>query len=123
MNASEVLEWSAWVPWNEILSRKTQAPRQPGVYEARHRDQEVRLHIGETNLLTRRVAYLVRGGGPHSAGKRIRANENADTVRVRWAATDRHQEIEALLLREHENRFGRLPIHTKRIGRARPGRW
>lgn len=30
--------------------------------------------------------------------------------------------IEALLLREHENRFGRLPIHTKRIGRAGPGR-
>lgn len=56
MNAPEILEWSAWVQWDGILSRKIEAPDQPGVYEARHRDQEIRLHIGETNLLKRRVS-------------------------------------------------------------------
>ena len=122
MDELEALEWSEWFPWSDISSGRLQAPGQLGVYEARHRHQEIRLHIGETNRLKRRVSYLVKGDGPHSAGERIRAKENVGTVQVRWAVTNQHEEIEALLLREHENRFGCLPIHTKRIGRARSGR-
>ena len=120
MNEREVLEWSAWFPWSDISSGTIRAPRRLGVYEARHRDQEIRLHIGETNRLERRVSFFVRGDGPHSAGERIRANENVATVLVRWATTERHGEAERQLHREHHDRFGRLPVHTKRTGRTRP---
>lgn len=119
MNEVEVLDWSAWFRWSDISSRRIRAPGQPGVYEARHRGQEIRLTIGETNLLKRRVSYLVRGNGPHSAGERIRMTENVATVLVRWAITERHKVIEQQLHQEHRDRFGRLPIHTKRTGRAR----
>ena len=120
MKELETLEWSEWFPWNNIYSRRIRAPEQPGVYEARHQGRESRLHIGETNLLKRRISYLVRGDGPHSAGERIRANENVANVLVRWAVTDRHEEIEQQLHREHRDRFGGLPTCTKRTGRARP---
>lgn len=118
MNELEVLEWSAWFPWNGILSGKTRPPARPGVYEARCRNQEIRLTIGETSLLKRRVSYLVRGDGPHSAGERIRASENVADVLVRWAVTGQHGEIEQRLHHEHRERFGCLPLYTKRTGRA-----
>ena len=120
MNERETLEWLAWFPWSDIASGRIRAPGRPGVYEARHRDQEIRLHIGETNRLERRVSFFVRGDGPHSAGERVRASENVATVLVRWATTERHRETERQLHREHRDRFGRLPIHTKRTGRTRP---
>lgn len=114
--------WSAWCPWGDVLSGTIQVPARPGVYEAKRRDQESRLTIGETNLLSRRVSYLVRGDGPHSAGERIRARENVVGVLVRWAVTERHEEVERQLHAEHRNRFGCLPLYTKKTGRARPAR-
>ena len=36
-----LVEWSAWVPWTEISSGRIQAPARPGVYEVKHRDQEI----------------------------------------------------------------------------------
>ena len=119
MNELEVLEWSAWFPWSDVSSGRIRAPEHPGVYEARRQDHEIRITIGETNLLKRRVSFLVRGDGPHSAGERIRATENVANVLVRWAVTERHEEIEQQLHREHRDRFGCLPIYTRRTGRAR----
>ena len=116
----ETLEWSAWCPWGEVFSDTIRVPARPGVYEAKRCDQEIRLTIGQTNLLSRRVSYLVRGDGPHSAGERIRAREDVAHVLVRWALTERHEEVEVQLHREHRDRFGRLPVYTKKTGRARP---
>ena len=118
----ERLEWSEWHPWRDILSARVQAPGQPGVYEARRRDQQIRLTIGETNHLVRRVSYLIRGNGPHSAGERIRGSESVADLLVRWAVTEHHVEVEERLHREHRDRFGCLPVHTRETGRARPAR-
>lgn len=116
------LEWSAWVPWTEISSGKIQAPARPGVYEVKHRDQEIRLHIGESNKLQRRVSFCLQGAGPHSACERIRANEHVANLHVRWAVTEQHQEAEWQLLEAHEERFGRLPVYTRMKGRWSPRR-
>ena len=83
----------------------------------KHRDQEVRLHIGESNRLQRRVSYCVKGAGPHSACERIRANEHVPDLQVRWAVTEQHQETEWQLLEAHEERFGKLPVYTRMKGR------
>ena len=118
MSELAAVQWSEWFPWNDIASGSVRAPRRAGVYEVRRRDQEQRLTIGETNLLARRVSYLVRGTAPHSAGERIRASEQVAHLLVRWAATERHEEVEQYLHGAHWDRFGRLPIHTRRTGRA-----
>ena len=118
MSELAAVRWSEWFRWGDIASGRIRAPRRAGVYEVRPRDQEMRLTIGETNLLQRRVSYLVRGTGPHSAGERIRASEDVANVLVRWAVTERHEEVEQHLHGAHRDRFGRLPTHTRRTGRA-----
>ena len=80
----------------------------------KRRDQENRLTIGESNLLERRVSYLVRGDGPHSAGERIRASEDVANLLVRWAPICQHKEAERQLHERHRDRFGCLPTYTKR---------
>lgn len=118
MSELAAVQWSVWFPWSDIASGRIRAPKRAGVYEVRRRDQELRLTIGETNLLERRVAYLVRDTGPHSAGERIRAREEVVNLLVRWAATERHEEVEQYLHGAHRDRFGGLPTHTRRTGRA-----
>lgn len=120
MSELAALQWSEWFPWSDIASGRIRAPGRAGVYEVRRRDQELRLTIGETNLLERRVSYLVTGNGPHSAGERIRASEEVANLLVRWAATERHEDVEQCLHGEHRDRFGCLPTHTRRTGRAAP---
>ena len=118
MSELAAVRWSEWFRWSDIASGRIRAPRRAGVYEVRRRDQELRLTIGETNLLARRVSYLVRGTGPHSAGERIRAGEEVVNLLVRWAATEQHEEVEQYLHGAHRARFGCLPTHTRRTGRA-----
>ena len=118
MSKLVAVQWSEWFPWSDIASGRTRAPRRAGVYEVRRRDQDLRLTIGETNLLERRVSYLVKGTGPHSAGERIRASEAVANLLVRWAVTERHEDVEQYLHGAHWDRFGCLPAHTRRTGRA-----
>ena len=113
-HAHKVLQWSEWFPWEDIRLDRIPVPEKSGVYEARNRDQEVRFTIGETNLLKRRVSYLVKG--THSAGEKIRKNEDVANVIVRWAVTERHKEVEEELHREHCEKFGVLPTYVKRTG-------
>lgn len=116
MSELEAVHWSEWFPWSDIATGRIRAPRRAGVYEVRRRNRELRLTIGETNLLETRVSYLVRG--THSAGQRIRASEKVANLLVRWAATERHEEVEQYLHGAHRDRFGCLPTHTRRTGRA-----
>ena len=87
----------------------------------KRRDQAIRLHIGESNKLLRRVSFCVKGTGAHSACERIRANEHKANLQVRWAVTEQHQESEWQLLEAHEERFGTLPVYTRMKGRGGPG--
>jgi hypothetical protein len=118
-----VLEWSDWSPWKDIkipnwggkggegvyIPNKT-----PGVYEVRYVDSSERLAIGETTNLRFRIRQaLVKGKGPHSAGREIRSNEDTSRIVVRWAVTDKHKEVEAALKGMHVMTFGRFPKYTK----------
>jgi len=88
--------------------------RKAGVYEAKYVDDEQRLTIGKASDLRMRVKQgLVKGKTLHSAGKRIRANEDIRKVVVRWAITDRPAAVEEELHRRHRERFGRLPKYTQ----------
>jgi hypothetical protein len=89
-------------------------PAEPGVYEARYADSERRLHIGQTNNLCRRIKDgLVKGNIPHSAGERIRSQEDVVRIVIRWAICDRPVVVEKMLHAQHETQFGSLPKHTR----------
>ena len=107
------LTWSTWLAWDDVATAAV--PTGPGVYEVRRADAEQRLTMGKaTNLRRRIVRGLVKGKLPHSAGKRIRANERVGELVVRWAETDRPAAAEEELHRQHVKKFGRLPRHTQR---------
>lgn len=111
--SSVELTWSAWLAWDEVNT--TAVPTGAGVYEVRRADDEQRLTIGRaTNLRRRIVRGLVKGKLPHSAGKRIRANERVGELVLRWAETDRPAAAEEELHRRHAQQFGSLPQYTKR---------
>jgi hypothetical protein len=115
------LEWSAWYPWERfLLDARTEpqallVPDEPGVYEARYKDDKKRLTVGKASNLRMRVKQgLVKGQVPHSTGKRIRSAAATSQIVIRWATTDRPAAVEEELHRRHISEFGYLPTLTRR---------
>ena len=112
------LEWSAWVPWNELMKdARSGGIRIPngksGVYEARLGHNLERLTIGKASDLRRRIRQgLIKGKAKHSSGERIRANEDIDKIEIRWAETDRPSAVEEELHKQYRARFGKWPKYT-----------
>lgn len=113
------LEWSDWFPWDDL---KVDARRggvkvpnkKSGVYEAKYRDAEERLTMGKASDLRMRIRQgLVKGKIPHSAGKKICADEDTSKIVVRWAVTDRPAAVEEELHKRYSNRFGKLPKYVE----------
>lgn len=121
LNISPImLRWSDWVPWMDLkidarYGGGVRVPSGiPGVYEVKHMDTEERLTIGKASDLRMRVKQaLVKGKVPHSAGKRIRAQEDLSRIEVRWAATDRPAAAEEELHKKYETKSGKLPKYTE----------
>lgn len=115
------LDWSEWFVWSRFkLDARSdpnaiRLPNSPGVYEARLIDDGKRLTIGRGSNLRMRVKQgLVKGKVPHSAGKRIRKEEDTSAIIIRWAETERPAAVEEELHRRHIEIFGRLPKYTER---------
>ena len=112
------LEWSAWADWNEVMkdarSGGIRIPNgKPGVYEVRLLNDSERLTIGKSLDLRMRIRQgLVKGKTPHSAGKRIRDNENTAGIEIRWAETDRPCAAEEELHKQYFLHFGKWPKYT-----------
>lgn len=113
------LAWGEWHNWSDIeidgrsRSGVSIPNKETGVYEARLSGEEERLTIGATSNLRFRVREcLVKGKGPHSAGKRIREMEFIEQIEIRWAPTDRPRCAEEELHRQHRSQFGHLPKYT-----------
>lgn len=113
------LKWSEWTSWYAIVvdarsAVGVQIPNgQPGVYEVRRNDDEIRLTIGKAADLRKRVRQgLVKGKNRHSSGTDIRAKEDLSALVVRWAKTSRPSAVEEELHLRHIQRFGRLPLYT-----------
>ena len=113
------LEWSEWCPWDDIKkdtrSGGIEIPNKtPGVYEVKYKDKDERLTIGKASDLRMRIRQgLVKGKTPHSAGKRIRQNEDTAKIIIRWAITDRPAAVEEELHRKHREKFCRLPKYVE----------
>ena len=113
------LKWSDWIRWDEIKkdARKggIKIPnRKPGVYEAKYEDSEERLTIGKASDLRMRIRQgLVKGKTPHSAGEKIRANEDTSRIVVRWAVTDRPAAVEEELHKRYLSKFGKFPKYVE----------
>jgi len=114
------LDWSDWYPWNDLKidARSSMGINVPnyvsGVYEARYEDEEKRLTIGKATDLRMRVRQgLVKGKTPHSAGEKIRANEDVTRIVVRWSVTDRPCAVEEELHKKHQKNFGKLPKYVQ----------
>jgi excinuclease UvrABC nuclease subunit len=116
---SIVLRWSEWFSWDELKSDAryggVSVPSEKGVYEVKYKGGEERLTIGKASNLRMRIKQgLVKGKVPHSAGEKIRANEdNTSQIVVRWAITDRPAAVEEELHKRHQDRFGWLPIYVE----------
>jgi hypothetical protein len=112
------LEWSAWATWNELMedarSGGIHIPNgKSGVYEARLKHNLERLTIGKASDLRMRIRQgLIKGKTQHSAGKRIRANEDINQIEIRWAETDRPSAVEEELHKQYLARFGKWPKYT-----------
>lgn len=114
------LEWSNWVPWNDLSidARGDSGVKVPnrvaGVYEVKYVDTEERLTIGKASNLRMRIKQgLVKGMVEHSAGKKIRVQEDVSAIVVRWAVTDRPAAVEEELHQKYQAKFGKLPKHTE----------
>jgi len=115
------LRWSKWVSWKSLeidglQDGSSKIPnKEPGVYEVRIvKSGRERLTIGKASNLRRRIIRaLIEGKSPHSAGKRIRANENLNRLEVRWAKTTRPAEVEEELHQKYKKKFKRLPKYVK----------
>jgi hypothetical protein len=114
------LRWSDWTLWADLKidARYGGGCRVPsgvsGVYEVKYADTDERLTIGKASDLRMRIKQgLVKGKVPHSAGKRIRAQEDLARLVVRWAATDRPSAAEEELHKKYEAKFGKLPKYTE----------
>jgi len=112
------LEWSEWAGWNDLIedarSGGIRIPNgKPGVYEAKLRNNLERLTIGKASDLRMRIRQgLIKGKTPHSAGKRIRSNEDISQIEIRWAETDRPCAVEEELHKQYVTRFGKWPKYT-----------
>jgi len=113
------LEWSNWIPWDDLKADARgggiKVPnKKPGVYEAKCNNAEERLTIGKASDLRMRIKQgLVKGKTAHSAGKRIRAEENTSRIVVRWAVTDRPAAVEEELHKRHLTKFCKLPKYVE----------
>jgi len=56
---------------------------------------------------------LVKSKISHSAGEKIRANEDTSRIVVRWATTNRPAAVEEELHKRHLNKFGKLPKYVE----------
>jgi len=114
-----VLAWNEWVAWNDLREDARRGgirvPNgQPGVYEVKYVDTDERLTIGKAADLRMRIKQgLVKGKAPHSAGKKIRANEDVSKIIVRWGVTDRPAAAEEELHKRYLAKFGKLPKYTE----------
>jgi hypothetical protein len=115
------LDWSEWVPWVDVTADNrggagvSMPNKVAGVYEVRcvDSDGDERIYIGKAGDLRLRVRHgLVKGKLPHPGGKRIREQEDASRLAIRWAVTDRPAAAEEELHRAYRARFGRLPLYT-----------
>ena len=113
------IKWSDWITWDDL---KVDARRggikvpnkKSGVYEVKYEDVEERLTIGKASDLRMRIKQgLVKGKTRHSAGDRIRANEDNSKIVVRWAITDRPAAAEEELHKRHLGKFGKLPKYVE----------
>ena len=112
------LEWSDWADWNHLMedarSGGIRIPNgKPGVYEVRLKNSLERLTIGRTSDLRMRIRQgLIKGKTQHSAGKRIRSNEDTNNIEIRWAETDRPSAVEEELHRQYVLRLSKWPKYT-----------
>jgi hypothetical protein len=106
--------WSDWASWSDLKEGRIRPPKVSGVYEARLSDGEI-LTIGRASNLGSRVCQaLVKGVLPHSAGERIRVEEDLTQVQVRWQVTEDPEGLERALHAEHLRVYGKLPKHVIR---------
>src|SRR5262245_4419543 len=106
--------WSDWSSWFDLKEGRIRPPKLSGVYEARLSDGEV-LTIGRASNLDSRVCQaLVKGVLPHSAGDKIRAEEDLTKVQVRWQVTEDPEGLERALHAEHLRLYGKLPKYVIR---------
>lgn len=120
-NLNITLTWSDWSDWKSATGSKV--PVESGVYEAKCKGEEKRLHIGETTTSLKQRIDDFRGGlksgsSAHTTGKRIydHYNGNAPEIIVRWAVTNCYDAklAEAWLHRLHRNDFdGSMPTHDQ----------
>jgi hypothetical protein len=113
------LQWFQWERWEDLAEHGAgiiDLPfRKAGVYEAKYEGQEERLTIGRASNLHQRVLHgLVWGTSQHTAGRKIREQEDVSRIVVRWAVTDRPAAAEEELHRRHLAQFSRLPKYTLR---------
>jgi len=109
------LMWSEWIPWGEVPSLDiNELPHKSGVYEVTNNlNTKKRLTIGKSNKLRRRVLFaLVNGTAKHSSGIRIRENEDAEKLHVRWALTNHPNTCEEYLHLAYKGVYGILPKYT-----------
>jgi len=105
-----LLRWSKWTPWNDLKKDARKGGNAgpggvPGVYEVGRIGSIERMTIGKASDLRRRIIQaLILGKMPHSAGKRIRANERTTTLVVRWAKTEKPAAAEEELHRLYKNK-------------------
>jgi hypothetical protein len=113
------LLWYRWERWEDLVEYGSAIvilpSRKCGVYEVKLAGSEERLAIGRAaNLRSRILHGLVWGTSEHTAGRKIRENEDLSRLYVRWAVTDRPAAAEEELHRRHLEKFGRLPKYTLR---------
>jgi len=115
------LHWNDWIEWERfLLDARTnpnaiQVPDSPGVYEAKYKNEQMRLTIGKASNLRNRVKQgLVKGKVHHSTGIRIRELEDIGKIVIRWAETDRPSAVEEELHEIYIQSYGDLPKHTIR---------
>jgi len=114
------LDWSDWYPWDDVKKDAGKEGgikipnKRSGVYEVKYKDADKRLTIGKASDLRMRIRQgLVKGKTPHSAGERIRKNEDMSKIVIRWAITDRPAAVEEELHRRHKEKFGELPKYVE----------
>ena len=112
-----VLDWSEWHSWEDIRKDVRdggiRVPYEPGVYEARLRNEDERLTIGRASHLYSRVKDGLVKGNSHSTSWRIQDNESVEDILIRWAITNRPATVEEELHKRYKGRFGKLPKYTK----------
>ena len=113
------LEWNDWKAWDELKedARKggEKVPNgKRGVYEAKYTDAAKRLTIGKASDLRQRVKQgLIRGKTAHTAGDKIRNNEDTSKIVVRWAVTCRPAAVEEDLHKKHIRSYGENPKYVE----------